>query len=278
MHVQCTNIVVIFVATHSNNRFNHIQSIPAIRDTNVLSYIHNLTPPSNIFTLGIIEPKADRNNMQKQHPYNDAKLANAISTTAAAVENSRNSNKQNNTVEQVNTADSNKKDKKDKKSKDDTTATTTIQQSSTTAATNPAIYRLDVRIGKIITCGAHPSESKMLVSSVDIGESSMRTVVSGIADYYTPEQLNNKFVVGIYNVKAGDIKGIESTGRLFVATSQDGNKKELIEPPHDVNIGEKITFQGVDKQPDATGMLYIQMLYKIYNTQYLLMMKRHFTW
>lgn len=214
-------------------RFNHIQSIPPIRDTNLLSFVHGLIPPSSIYTLGVIQPKprADKTITQSAHGKSDTQTESKAT------------------------------DKKTNKKEEKKTATNSIAAATptssikptATASLNDIIYRLNIRVGKITECKSHPTESKMLVSTVDFGNE-QRTIVSGIADYVQPDQLINKLVCNIHNVKPGDIKGIQSAGRLLVATTSDGSKKELIEPPLGSELGEQITFNGIDKPSDTTGM------------------------
>ncbi len=50
-----------------------------------------------------------------------------------------------------------------------------------------------------------------------------RTVVSGIAEYYTPEEVCGKKVVLLANLKPRKIKGVESHGMLLMAENQDGS-------------------------------------------------------
>lgn len=54
------------------------------------------------------------------------------------------------------------------------------------------------------------------------------------------------------NLKAGDMKGVVSNGRVMVATGADGKTKELATPPAAAKVGERITFATVpaDKKPD----------------------------
>ena len=114
------------------------------------------------------------------------------------------------------------------------------------------VYRVDFRIGKILSVEKHPTEARLLVEQIDVGEEKPRTVVSGLADFFTPEQLKDQLVIVMVNLKAGDLKGVVSNGRVMVATSADGTKKELAQPPQGAKVGERITFASVPagKAPD----------------------------
>lgn len=116
------------------------------------------------------------------------------------------------------------------------------------------VYRVDFRVGKVLSVSAHPSEARLFVLQVDVGADlgGARTVVAGVAEHFTAEQLTNALVVVMVNVKSGDVKGVESFGRIMVATSADGSKKELASPPAGAQVGEQIKFAGVpaSSKPD----------------------------
>ena len=116
----------------------------------------------------------------------------------------------------------------------------------------PQVYRVDFRVGRILSVENHPTEARLFVEQIDVGEEKPRTVVSGLAEYYKADELAHKLVVVIVNLKAGDIKGVVSNGRVMVATGADG-KKEIVNPPEGAKVGERITFASVpqDKVPDA---------------------------
>lgn len=116
------------------------------------------------------------------------------------------------------------------------------------------IYRVDFRVGRITSVAAHPTEARMYVQQIDVGAESggVRTVVSGLAEHFKPAELQNRLVVVMVNVKSGDIKGVESAGRVMVATSADGASKEMAAPPAEAKVGEQVSFAGVpaSSKPD----------------------------
>lgn len=126
------------------------------------------------------------------------------------------------------------------------------------AAAAPAevsqVYRVDFRVGRITSVTAHPTEARLYVEQIDVGAESggVRTVVSGLAEFFKPEELLNRLVVVMVNVKSGDMKGVESAGRVMVATSADGKTKELASPPEGAKVGEQVTFADVpaSSKPD----------------------------
>ncbi|MFP4286506.1 MAG: methionine--tRNA ligase [Candidatus Izemoplasmataceae bacterium] len=81
--------------------------------------------------------------------------------------------------------------------------------------------KLDLRIGQIIECSAHPDADKLLVSRVDIGKGTIRQIVSGISKYYKPEELIGKKVIVVTNLKPVKLRGILSEGMLLAGSNKD---------------------------------------------------------
>lgn len=81
--------------------------------------------------------------------------------------------------------------------------------------------KLDIRVGKIIECSKVPKADKLLLLRIDDGLGG-RTIVSGIAGYYTPEDLVGKEVCFVANLAPRRLKGIESQGMILSAEDADG--------------------------------------------------------
>src|SRR5690554_3069775 len=79
--------------------------------------------------------------------------------------------------------------------------------------------KLDLRIGQIISCKKHPKADRLLVSEVDLGFE-MRQIVSGIAHIYKPEELINKKVVVVSNLKPITLRGEKSEGMILAASHE----------------------------------------------------------
>ena len=82
--------------------------------------------------------------------------------------------------------------------------------------------RMDLRVATILEAEKIPKTKKLLKMTVDSGIDK-RTVVSGIAEYYTPEEVCGKKVVLLANLKPRKIKGVESHGMLLMAENHDGS-------------------------------------------------------
>jgi methionyl-tRNA synthetase len=88
--------------------------------------------------------------------------------------------------------------------------------------------KLDIRVGKVLECVKVPKADKLLQFRIDDGLGG-RTILSGIAEYYQPEELIGKTICFIANLEPRRIKGIESQGMLLSAESFDGDLR-LIHP------------------------------------------------
>jgi methionyl-tRNA synthetase len=82
--------------------------------------------------------------------------------------------------------------------------------------------KLDLRVATIKAAERVPNTDKLMKITVDIGGEE-RTIVSGIAKYYTDADLVGKNVIVIANLKPAKLKGIESRGMLLAASDDEGN-------------------------------------------------------
>ncbi|CAI8005677.1 Aminoacyl tRNA synthase complex-interacting multifunctional protein 1, partial [Geodia barretti] len=117
------------------------------------------------------------------------------------------------------------------------------------------ISRLDLRVGVVISAEKHPdpSVSSLYVEKVDIGEKEPRTVVSGLAKHLTLEELRDRKVVLLCNLKPANMKGVRSEAMLL-ASSKD-ESVEPLDPPPDSKPGDRVYVDGyqhdVAGEPDA---------------------------
>ena len=96
--------------------------------------------------------------------------------------------------------------------------------------------KAELRVGKVVECEKVPKADKLLCSKIDVGEGRLRTVVSGIAKYYSPEQMVGKNVVLVSNLKPVKLRGILSEGMILCAEDKDG-RLSVISPDGDVAPG-----------------------------------------
>lgn len=100
-----------------------------------------------------------------------------------------------------------KEDKKDKEVK----ANITIDDFS----------KVELKVGKILECEKVEGSDKLLKSKVSIGDE-VKQIVSGIAKYYTPEEMVNKKVIVVVNLKPVKLRGVLSEGMILAASNDKG--------------------------------------------------------
>lgn len=98
--------------------------------------------------------------------------------------------------------------------------------------------RLDLRVAKVIACEKVQKADKLLHLTVDVG-GEKRSIVSGIAKYYTAEEMIGKEVVIIANLKPVKLRGIDSQGMILCAENKDG-KLALVSPEKPVESGSEV--------------------------------------
>jgi methionyl-tRNA synthetase len=98
--------------------------------------------------------------------------------------------------------------------------------------------KVSLKAGKIVAAERVAGADKLLKLTVDLGEAAPRTIVSGIALAYTPEQVTGRRVVVVTNLKPRKLKGIESRGMLL--TAETGEKGLSLLDPGDVPAGSVV--------------------------------------
>jgi methionyl-tRNA synthetase len=99
--------------------------------------------------------------------------------------------------------------------------------------------KLDIRVGKVLAAEKMEKSDKLLKLTVDTGVD-QRTVLSGIAKHYTPEEMVGKQVTLIANLAPRKMMGIESQGMILMAEDADG-KLRLLQPNEVVNPGSTVS-------------------------------------
>ena len=92
---------------------------------------------------------------------------------------------------------------------------------------------------KVLACERVPKADKLLKSTLDVGNGQTRTVVSGIAKAYTPEEMVGKTVILVANLKPAKLRGILSEGMILCASDEQGNLK-LVTHEGDLPAGAEV--------------------------------------
>jgi len=97
---------------------------------------------------------------------------------------------------------------------------------------------MDIRTATILEAEKVPKTAKLLKLKIDTGLD-IRTIVSGIAEYYDPEKIIGKQISIIANLEPRKIKGVESQGMILMAEDKDG-KLVMVTPSEQVSNGSTI--------------------------------------
>lgn len=119
------------------------------------------------------------------------------------------------------------------------------------AETEISVSKLDVRVGLIKKVQKHPDADSLYVEEIDVGEESPRTVVSGLVKYIPLEEMQNRKVCVLCNLKPVTMRGIKSHAMVLAASNDDHTKVELVDPPSSAAVGERVTFPGYSGEPDG---------------------------
>lgn len=95
--------------------------------------------------------------------------------------------------------------------------------------------KMDIRVSKVVAAERVPKTQKLLKLTVDTGLDT-RTIVSGIAQHYTPEQMLGRTVLVLANLAPRMLRGIESHGMILMAETPDG-KLNIVAPEADAPVG-----------------------------------------
>lgn len=98
--------------------------------------------------------------------------------------------------------------------------------------------KMDIRTATVLEAERVPKTDKLLKLTIDTGID-RRTIVSGIAEYYTPEQMIGRQICVLANLLPRKIKGIESKGMILMARQPDG-KMRFITPEEVLDNGSEI--------------------------------------
>ena len=87
--------------------------------------------------------------------------------------------------------------------------------------------RSDFRAVKVLACEAVPKSKKLLKFVLDDGSGTDRVILSGIHEYYEPEQLLGRTCIAITNLPPRKMMGIDSCGMLISAVHHEGDDEKL---------------------------------------------------
>jgi methionyl-tRNA synthetase len=100
--------------------------------------------------------------------------------------------------------------------------------------------KVELRVGQVLTAARIPKSDKLLLLKVDIGEEQPRQILAGIAEHYTPEEMVDRKIAVVANLKPRKMRGHESQGMLLAASVGEGDKPVLATFTEDVPNGARL--------------------------------------
>ncbi|XP_074469979.1 tyrosine--tRNA ligase, cytoplasmic isoform X3 [Sebastes fasciatus] len=112
--------------------------------------------------------------------------------------------------------------------------------------------RVDIRVGKVISVEKHPDADSLYLEKIDVGEPEPRTVVSGLVAFVSQEDLQDRLVLVLCNLKPQKMRGIESQAMLLCASVEgEPRRVEPLDPPEGSSPGERVFVEGYETgKPD----------------------------
>ncbi|CAM9829260.1 unnamed protein product [Pylaiella littoralis] len=120
------------------------------------------------------------------------------------------------------------------------------------SAEQPDGTKVDLRVGLITSVQTHESADKLYCEEIDVGEEGPRNIASGLVPHYSLEDLKERRVIVMCNLKPRNLKGFKSQGMVVCAVEalEEGKEKvELVAPPEGSAVGERLTFEGISGGP-----------------------------
>ncbi|KAF2863694.1 nucleic acid-binding protein [Piedraia hortae CBS 480.64] len=128
---------------------------------------------------------------------------------------------------------------------------------------SPAL--IDLRVGHILKAVRHPDADSLYVSTIACGDAPgtphtseyegqiVRTVCSGLNGLVPLEEMQNRKIVAVCNLKPVKMRGVVSAAMVLAASPRGEDEKvvELVIPPEDAPAGEKVFFEGWEGKPEA---------------------------
>lgn len=112
---------------------------------------------------------------------------------------------------------------------------------------NPGM--IDFRVGFIQKAVKHPNADSLYMSTIDMGdEEGPRTVCSGLVKYIPLEDMQERFVVCVANLKPVTMRGVKSCAMVLCASNEE--TVEFVSPPAGSKPGDKLFFEGYNSEPE----------------------------
>lgn len=141
-----------------------------------------------------------------------------------------------------------------RRKKEDKARQKAASKAGNAASDQPEFTKVDIRVGKIVKVWNHASADKLFCEQIDVGEETgPREIASGLRDHYSLEDMQDRLVLVVCNLKAAKIVGFSSNGMVLAAKGED--KVELVTPPEGSKVGERVFIEGLEGEPFSSSQM-----------------------
>lgn len=116
------------------------------------------------------------------------------------------------------------------------------------------ISALDIRVGKIVKAWEHEGSDKLFCEDVDLGTET-RQIASGLRAFYKLEDLQDRHVLVLCNLKKRNLAGFPSHGMVLCASNADHTAVEFVVPSEGSKVGERVQFEGFTGGPEPENKI-----------------------
>lgn len=110
------------------------------------------------------------------------------------------------------------------------------------------INAIDLRVGIIRKVCKHDTAEKLYCEEIDVGEDAPRAIASGLVPYYSLEQMQDRKLIVVCNLKPRNLVGFKSHGMVLCASTTDADgthRVEFVDPPAGSKPGDRIIAEGL---------------------------------
>jgi methionyl-tRNA synthetase len=124
---------------------------------------------------------------------------------------------------------------------------------------------VDLRIAKITAVERHPEADKLYIETIDAGAEEERQIVSGLVPFYEEDELLNKNIILVYNLKPAKLRGVKSQGMLLAAEKAGDEEHSSVEVlfVEDAEPGTRLKLEGYSLPENSPKKLKIDDFFKI---------------
>lgn len=121
---------------------------------------------------------------------------------------------------------------------------------------------LDIRVGQITQVWPHPDSDELYCEEIEIGEAEPKQIASGLRKFYKLEEMKNRKVLVLLNLKPAKLRGFKSFGMVLCASDEAHERVEFVEPPPDAKPGDRVVIDTENGDPLSAAQLKKQKVWE----------------